>query len=292
MRYQLTLGFLSFGKLAVWEDLNPKKWPGLTKNALLQEVFSGSSNIGSTLFAEDYYIDGLPNGDVPLIFDADSSQHSAIVDVLSGKNMVINGPPGTGKSQTITNIIATSLKEGKTVLFVSEKLAALEVVRRRLNQAHLGQFCLELHSHKTQKKKLLADIQERINQTFRAPQQLQAKLSTLAQRRSQLNKYSELMNSSLGNELGITAHDIFWRTERYRQVIGDLASKVQSLFLPEATKWTYDDIEKRRGKLQILGQLFGASGVYDASHPWWGFIPNPLAPGDDEAIGSIICLWE
>ncbi len=288
VRHQLTLGFLSFGKLAVWEDLNPKKWPGLTKNALLQEVFSGSSNIGSALFAEDYNIDGLPNGDVPLIFDADSSQHSAIVDVLSGKNMVINGPPGTGKSQTITNIIATALKEGKTVLFVSEKLAALEVVRRRLNQAHLGQFCLELHSHKTQKKKLLADIQERINQTFRAPQQLQAKLSTLAQRRSQLNRYSELMNSYLGNDLGITAHDIFWRTERYRQVIGDLASKVQSLFLPEATKWTYDDIEKRRGKLQILGQLFGDSGAYDESHPWWGFIPNPLAPGDDEAIGNII----
>ena len=72
--------------------------------------------------------------------------------------MVINGPPGTGKSQTITNIIAAALTNGKKVLFVSEKLAALEVVRRRLNQAGLGHFCLEIHSHKTQKKKFVEDI--------------------------------------------------------------------------------------------------------------------------------------
>ena len=68
------------------------------------------------------------------------------------KGVLLVGPPGTGKSQTLTNIIAAALSEGKKVLFVSEKLAALEVVRHRLNHAGLGHFCLELHSHKTQKK--------------------------------------------------------------------------------------------------------------------------------------------
>lgn len=97
VRCQLTLGFLSFGKLAIWDDLDPKKWPGLLRHSLLKEVFSGGSGKGASLFPEDYEIDKHPQADLPVIYDADSSQHSAIIDVLSGKNLVINGPPGTGK---------------------------------------------------------------------------------------------------------------------------------------------------------------------------------------------------
>ncbi|MFW8194336.1 AAA domain-containing protein, partial [Klebsiella pneumoniae] len=87
--------------------------------------------------------------------DADSSQHSALIDAIRGQNLVIEGPPGSGKSQTITNLIAAALLNGKKVLFVAEKMAALEVVKRRLDRAGLGQFCLELHSHKTHKRKVL-----------------------------------------------------------------------------------------------------------------------------------------
>ena len=84
--------------------------------------------------------------------DADSSQQAAIVAAKHGVSMVIDGPPGTGKSQTITNIIGECLADGKTVLFVSEKAAALEVVKRRLENVGLGDFVLELHSRKTSKK--------------------------------------------------------------------------------------------------------------------------------------------
>lgn len=82
----------------------------------------------------------------PLIFDADASQHAVLVDVLrSGKSLVVEGPPGTGKSQTIANLIAAAIGDGKRVLFVSQKRAALEVVRARLEKAGLGAFCLDLH---------------------------------------------------------------------------------------------------------------------------------------------------
>lgn len=287
VRYQLTLGFLSFGKLAIWNDLDPTKWPSLVNHPLLNEVFSGSSNKGESLFSEDYEIDKHPQANLPLIYDADSSQHSAIIDVLSGKNMVINGPPGTGKSQTITNIIAVALKEGKKILFVSEKLAALEVVRHRLNQANLGHFCLELHSHKTKKKKLLGDIQDRLDKVFQPPQQQEAKLLSLIRQKKELNRCVELMSSKIGNELDLSVHDIFWRAERHRRAVGDLSNAVQSIFLPDADKWSYDEIEGRRAKLEALGQMFETIGNFNSSHPWWGFLPKPLAPGDNETIGRI-----
>jgi len=135
VRRYVTLALLSFGKLLMYRDLDPKNWPvgqSIAQHPLVRELFEGSRNCDITL-AEEYPLDDpdLVN-DVPLLIrDADSSQHSALVHALRGQNLVIEGPPGTGKSQTITNLIAAVLAKGKTVLFVAEKLAALEVVRRR-----------------------------------------------------------------------------------------------------------------------------------------------------------------
>ncbi len=289
VRRQISLGMLSFGKLAIWSDLDTKKNPGLTEHELIKSVFSGrSGGGGGGLYAEDYLIDQRPEATQPLIFDADSSQHSAIIDVLSGKNLVINGPPGTGKSQTITNIIAAALSTGKKVLFVSEKLAALEVVRHRLNHAGLGHFCLELHSHKTQKKKLLEDIQARIDERFPAPARFQAKLATLKRKKSELARYAELMGSSVGNALGFTVNEVFWSAERRRQELGDLSAEVNAIGFPDASKWTQDDIESRRSQLADLADLHDVIGRFDSGHPWWGFRPDPLAPSDDEAIARTI----
>ena len=92
------------------------------------------------------------------IRDADSSQALAIEEVRQGRNLIIQGPPGTGKSQTITNVIATAVREGRRVLFMAEKMAALDVVKRRLDDVGLGDVCLELHSHKASKKLVLDEI--------------------------------------------------------------------------------------------------------------------------------------
>src|SRR4029077_12279343 len=100
----------------------------------------------------------VPPEDAVHILDADSSQQAAIEAVKRGANLVLDGPPGTGKSQTIANLIAEYLAAGKTVLFVSEKAAALEVVRRRLDDRRLGDFCLDLHSHKANKRGVAAEL--------------------------------------------------------------------------------------------------------------------------------------
>src|SRR5207245_194434 len=164
IRRQITLTLLSFGKLLMYRDLAPQHWPngsGPDTHPRIRDFFVGIQHEGIT-FAPDYPIDDAAlREQVPaLIYDADSSQHSALVDALNGKNLVIEGPPGTGKSQTITNLIAAALVQGKTVLFVAEKLAALQVVRRRLDEAGLGPFCLELHSAKANKKVVLAELED------------------------------------------------------------------------------------------------------------------------------------
>ena len=89
------------------------------------------------------------------MLDADSSQAEAIAAALAGQSFVLHGPPGTGKSQTIANIIAECMAAGKRVLFVSEKMAALQVVFERLKQCGLAEFCLEAHSHKASKRAVL-----------------------------------------------------------------------------------------------------------------------------------------
>jgi transcription elongation GreA/GreB family factor len=289
VRRQITLGMLSFGKLAIWSDLDTRKNPGLLESGLVKTVFSGGDGDGGGTQSEDYRIDERPDAEQNLIYDADSSQHSAIIDVLSGKDMVINGPPGTGKSQTITNIIAAVLSQGKKVLFVSEKLAALEVVRHRLNQAGLGHFCLELHSHKTQKKKFLEDIEARIEQQFPAPAQFQAKLATLKRQKGELARYAELMGSRIGNTLGLTVNEVFWAAERRRQELGDAAAAVNAIGFRDASGWTHDDLKFRESRLAALASLHDAiGGRFDHHHPWWGFRPERLAPSDDDAIGRIV----
>ena len=108
--------------------------------------------------------------------------------VDAGRDLVLEGPPGTGKSQTITNLIAHTLAQGKTVLFVSEKLAALEVVHRRLVSIGLGPFCLELHSSKAKKANVVQQLGKSLDiASQRTAQDWEREAERLAQLRQELN---------------------------------------------------------------------------------------------------------
>src|SRR5207244_4057557 len=183
---------------------------------LVRELFEGTKR-SEVIHAEEYSIDEpeLERRVPVLIRDADSSQHSALVDALEGKNLVIEGPPGTRKSQTITNLIAVALAQGKTVLFISEKLAALEVVRRRLDEAGLGLFCLELHSHKTRKDSLLNDLATRLKArgSFRDPRDLDQHLSIAEEKTRMLTRYVTLINREL-QPYQSTVFEVLWARDR------------------------------------------------------------------------------
>lgn len=132
LKRQMTLTLLSFTKMLLVRDIDPSKWPSrgtgqseLTDHPIVRMVFEGvghqdGGDAGLGL-DEVYNIDEHPHANIPLIYDADSSQHSALIDALSGRNMVIEGPPGTGKSQTITNLIAAAIADGKRCCFYPRK---------------------------------------------------------------------------------------------------------------------------------------------------------------------------
>ncbi len=155
-----SLGVFSFTKYLMWKDLTDRE-EFLLRNPVVKQI---AAEARST-FPEQV---GFPN---PATLDneveadkvftplsGDSSQLSAVLAAGRGKNFVLIGPPGTGKSQTITNMIAHCLGHGKSVLFVAEKAAALQVVYNRLKRVGLDDFCLELHSNKANKKNVLGQF--------------------------------------------------------------------------------------------------------------------------------------
>src|SRR5205085_3152768 len=129
------------------------------------------------------------------ILDADSSQQAAIEAVKRGAKLVLDAPPGTGKSQTIANLIAEYLAAGKTVLFVSEKTAALDVVKRRLDDRGLGDFCLELHSHKTNKHDVVEELGSCLGLTPERQRGIRDDLANQAEDRAVLNDYVRALHA-------------------------------------------------------------------------------------------------
>jgi hypothetical protein len=158
----IVLGFFSFAKFLMYRDLDPQTWPNggkITDRALVRGLLSDGFAGSEGMIPEDANIDPfIPPAAMLHIVDSDSSQALVVHEVRRGRDMVIQGPPGTGKSQTIANIVASAVADGKTVLFVAEKMAALEVVKRRLDATGVGDACLELHSNKANKKAVLEEL--------------------------------------------------------------------------------------------------------------------------------------
>ena len=284
VKCQICTCLLSFGKLLMYLDLDPARWPAghaLASHNTIKALFEGADREDSQSFASEVDIDEDPKAlALPLVYDADSSQHSALIDALDNRNLVIEGPPGTGKSQTITNLIAAKLSEGKTVLFISEKLAALEVVRRNLDRAKLGKFCLELHSHKTQKRKLLDDIKARREGVFLDPRELDSKIQELEDKRLRLRRYAHEINAVKENQLGKTIHGILWASERYRAQLGDKSQSLSGLALAEASSSTPVRFAELSEAIDQFRQHLIEIGDWGPNGPWFGYTPYQLLFND------------
>ncbi|WP_237062012.1 DUF4011 domain-containing anti-phage protein Hhe [Microbulbifer zhoushanensis] len=308
VRRYISLALLNFSKLLMYLDLDPDRWPedaSLLDHALVSRFLSGlqqseqerDSEFG---FEEEHPIDELANvhDNYPLISEADSSQHSALVDAIDGKNLVIEGPPGTGKSQTITNLIAAAMGQGKKVLFVAEKLAALEVVRSRLDAAGLGDFVLELHSHKTQKRKLLDDISRRLqkHRRFRAPKDIELEIQHYEQLKVALSSYAEKVNKPW-QQTGKSLHEIFTAATRYRTELGQDAEAYRPKDFNAAS---YTALEQRqqlnltskyRNVYHAIANQLGEDATLE-QHPWCGINNTSLQAFEYPAVQQSLGDWQ
>lgn len=160
---QVVLGNFSFNKLILWQDIS-KYADELQKSNIVKSLIDGKlSSALEEVLIDHKELEFLPAKDLTLPIPTDNSQLNAVKSAHQNKSFILHGPPGTGKSQTITNIIADALANQKKVLFVASKKAALDVVHDRLERIGLGPFCLELHSNKSKKSDVLLQFERSLN---------------------------------------------------------------------------------------------------------------------------------
>ena len=261
------LSLFSFMKINMYRDLERnanKICEHHIVRALNGEVLRDGAFVSNI---SEYDHDEAEPQDVFSVVDADSSQQDAILLAKRGESFVLQGPPGTGKSQTITNIIAELIADGKKVLFVSEKMAALEVVYKRLTQAGLDQFCLTLHSHKAKRREILEQC-GRSMQLSRQKTSLQQdaynRLFRLKEIRNALNEYAAEVHTVI-EPLGKTIYQVSGYLSRYENL------RNVDFVQPNAEDFTPLLLSQCKSALEEVTRIVSKSG-YQQNNPWNGCV--------------------
>lgn len=222
------------------------------------------------------------------VVDADSSQQDAILLSKKGTSFVLQGPPGTGKSQTITNIISEAIADGKKVLFVSEKMAALQVVYNRLANVGLADFCLTLHSHKVKKKEILQDLANSINiDRTRVRDEALAQLDLLERKRNQLNEYQEELHTATSG-LNVSIYSVNGKLAKLENV-PDVVFGIS-----DTDKISTSVLNERIYLLNELSKTISKQSKDYADNVWCGanvdFLSNALRHDIDSNVSKLIPL--
>lgn len=279
---EIHLGFFSFGKFLMFNDLDSTIWPD-EKQPSDHPVLSKLLNDGfvneNPTIEENAHLDlVISPGEINFVRDADSSQTIAILEARAGRNLVIQGPPGTGKSQTITNVIAEFLGQGKTVLFVAEKMAALEVVKRRLDENHLGDAVLELHSHKATKQSVLKELGRTLDQGKPITQDGSEDIEALKRIRDELNNYCDAVNTPL-EPSGISFIHSLGKYLELKRKFPNL-----DIWNFEPFKdWTYQKYKSSREKIIELTSHLNEMGN-PSKNPFWGSKKLSFSPIEQNTL--------
>ena len=255
VKRQVVVGIFPSARLAMYHDLDTNS-DQFISNSIVSNLLAGVEGDGSlSQHAEVYEIDHPEiENKVPNIFlEADSSQFSALVDVANGKNLAIEGPPGTGKSQTIVNAIAAAMLEGKKILFVAEKLAALNVVRARLEAIGLGEFILPLQAERSSREQIVQSLRDRLQIDYTTPPyQFEEKKLKFEGARSQIADYLSLSGSTFGNT-ELSVRNILVKETTTRDFLSEVPNDVLSqcnLSNETLTKKTIKEVSEKGTKLK------------------------------------------
>lgn len=206
------LGIFSFTQFIMWNDVR-NRMEELKKNKIVTSLIDGKIEWDVEPMEIGAHV---PEDGALVTVPADASQLYAIEAAAKGESFVLHGPPGTGKSQTITAMIANALAQKKTVLFVTEKMAALSVVEERLNKIGIGSFCLELHSNKSKKKDVLSQLNQAVEASRKqTPEEYNRELAEIARLRTDLDSYAEALHKT--RRSGLSVFEMVSEYEKDRQ---------------------------------------------------------------------------
>ncbi len=270
------LGLFSFQKFVMYKDLEANA-ASVAAHRLVKQLVtrSGGETIGLPAEIREMELDAeYPPESTFQVVDADSSQLRAIAACARGHDLVIEGPPGTGKSQTITNLIAAALAADRSVLFVAEKMAALEVVYERLVQAGFGEFCLELHSTKANKRAVMKELASALDASFQDVPVTRSSTERLPQVRRTLTDYAHAVHTPFG-ALGASPYRVYGELGR---VIAAPRVKLEG----RIDTVSREELEQAVRDLADLAATAGEIGV-PARHPWRDTTRTFYSPDDLEA---------
>ena len=292
------VGFFTFFKEVIWRDLDPERWP--EKSPLLEKPWITAALEGREKVSEPRISDGeveraMHDEPLPTVLDADGTQMRALIRVSRGESLVIQGPPGTGKSQTIANIIATSLAQGKTVLFMAEKLAALNVVKDRLDRdAKLGEYCLELHSRQASVKAIHNQVKKRLAIAVRPPEPTERAdaLKRLMRHRDGLNGSWDALKRTidgLGCTFWQTIWAAVWTREEFDEATGHSYAGAEFPAFQRAGSPAEGQLIAVIEQAEILCRL-ADDGVPARVSIWEGFHPTAIVT--QERVGAVRRILE
>lgn len=275
-RRGLELGFFSFAKFLMYRDLSAGSWPNssVLSHPLLRGLLQDGFPSEEPLFADNVKIDErFTPSDLIHVLDADGSQTLAIETARAGRNLVVHGPPGTGKSQTIANVIAAAANDGKSVLFIAEKMVALDVVYNRLKKAELGPLCLELHSRMANKRSVCEELDKTLAAGAAEPD-FAENTARLIEARDTLNEIASDLHTPIAN----TGTSAFAAIADLVRAHG-IGRPPPRISVSAAVNWTFAEYQTICATVERYTAITDVSGPVTA-HPWRGVRNRTLQPPD------------
>lgn len=279
---QIYISTFNFKKFIMYKDLDLNNWSDNLKNEEIGKLFGFNSN---NMEFNSFDVTNIDNQLEPLdtynVVDADSSQIAVIEDVKAGQSLVVEGPPGTGKSQTIVNLIAELLANKKSVLFVSEKRAALEVVNKRMENIGLDKYCLNLYDNSTNPKNILNDLNKVLFQDKITLNDYED-YDNLKTTRDYLNGYMDVLQSQYANT-NLTIYELIGLYEYSYQQLESLDQKRYKIQLPSFKNITNQEQGAILNNIDKIAQLYNLiEPVYE--NPWRYTDCKELSPDNIDDI--------
>jgi len=261
---EVWLGRFSFVKFVMYKDLHNHREESSQHPIVAALAGTNSLPPPPDVPGLDRLDESIDVQEVFPILDADSSQLEILIRARQGQNMVVQGPPGTGKSQTIVNLIAQSLRDQKKVLFVSEKMAALEVVYHRLNELGLSFACLEVHSHRSNKAKVIDELRRTLQQYIKSevPSDAADRFNKLTAKRAVLNQYVRELHKLRGTQK-LTAYQIQGRLAK----LTNMPNLEFQLPVKQILELSSVQQDKLQNVIKRLAQVPEVVDNYEG-HPW------------------------